>query len=246
MDLVLLEGPEHPQLATMAAEALPPDIAIALSAGGHPKRHPSVDANEDAVLAARDGQAFLLAVADGHYGFDAAGAAIGALRTAAGGLLEAAAHDPDDAVRRGLAISRDAIATALRATTGPRLDSRTALTVAAVGRRTAALATIGDTTAVVVDGRRATIVGGPSEFLGPSTPVERAVIDAVALGTGTSLILVSDGVSDYIGRDVAGHLGGMAATAPTPLALVRWIAEAAFAGGAGDNVAAAVWMNRSF
>ncbi len=96
-----LWGDEHTELGEMAVAPLRPSAAVALSRGKFPKGYPHLDPNEDAVLAATDGVTWLLAVADGHNGFDAARAAVAALQTGAAAILKAAAGDPESAAPGG-------------------------------------------------------------------------------------------------------------------------------------------------
>jgi hypothetical protein len=73
---IVLLGSDHTELEQIAIEELTPNVAIGISRGRFPKGYPHLDPNEDAVFAATDGTTTVLAVADGHHGFDAAREAI--------------------------------------------------------------------------------------------------------------------------------------------------------------------------
>jgi hypothetical protein len=75
----MLLGDQAVELGEVIQAELGSSCALALSRGRFAKGYPYLDPNEDACLAATDGHRYLLAVADGHNGFDAARAAITAL-----------------------------------------------------------------------------------------------------------------------------------------------------------------------
>src|SRR4030065_278031 len=70
-----LWGPDHETLGEVEVREVTASLAMALSRGKFPKGYPHVDLNEDGALAATNGPAAVLAVADGHNGLDAARAA---------------------------------------------------------------------------------------------------------------------------------------------------------------------------
>jgi serine/threonine protein phosphatase PrpC len=78
--LALLRGREHVELGAIdvVAEGC---AAIAISLGGARKRYAHVDPNEDAALLALGSNGLLVAVADGHHGFEAAEVALEYLAT---------------------------------------------------------------------------------------------------------------------------------------------------------------------
>jgi serine/threonine protein phosphatase PrpC len=78
--LALLRGREHVELGAIdvVAEGC---AAIAISLGGARKRYSHVDPNEDAALLALGPAGTLVAVADGHHGFEAAEVALEYLAT---------------------------------------------------------------------------------------------------------------------------------------------------------------------
>ncbi|MFH1330493.1 MAG: hypothetical protein ABIJ48_07590, partial [Actinomycetota bacterium] len=77
--LAALWGTDHETLGEIALEEVTPSLVAALSRGRYPKGYPHLDPNEDGALAASDGTAAVLAVVDGHNGFDAARAALQAV-----------------------------------------------------------------------------------------------------------------------------------------------------------------------
>jgi hypothetical protein len=72
----LLLGSGHENLGEFEIEEVSSHIAIGISRGRFPKAYAHIDPNEDAVSAATDDTTTVLAVADGHNGFDAARTAI--------------------------------------------------------------------------------------------------------------------------------------------------------------------------
>ena len=117
----LLLGSDHTELDEVAIEVVTPNLAIGISSGRFPKGYPHADPNEDAVFATTDGVTTILAVADGHHGFDAARAAITA-------IAEAARAPTDEAIQ---SIVRRLTVTPIDAVTAtvpplPRLVTRTA------------------------------------------------------------------------------------------------------------------------
>lgn len=80
MRLALLRGREHVELGAIDVVA-EGSAAIAISLGGARKRYHHVDPNEDAALLALGPAGSLVAVADGHHGFEAAEVALEYLAT---------------------------------------------------------------------------------------------------------------------------------------------------------------------
>ncbi len=234
---VLLLGCDHTRLGEIATAELGSGIAVALSRGKFRKGYPHLDDNEDAVLAATDGAMSLLAVADGHSGFDAARASVEALEEAIPTLFEMAAGDPEAALRHGFSLARDAVALALAELEEPRRSSRTALVVCLAGEGQAVVANLGDTRAVQRSGRRArSLVGGSSPFLDADTSLDKLETRVVRLTRGDQLVVVSDGVPDFLGGGWLRKLGDIGHGAGSPAEFVTVVVETAFAGGAGDNV----------
>ena len=85
----LLLGEDHTELEEVAITEVAPNLAIGISRGRFPKGYPHIDPNEDAAYAATDGTTTVLAVADGHQGFDAARAATSAIADTAPGVIDA-------------------------------------------------------------------------------------------------------------------------------------------------------------
>ena len=75
MRAALLRGRDHVALGAHGAIA-EANVAIAISRGGYAKQYAYVDANEDAAAFATGERGVLLAVADGHSGFEAAEVAL--------------------------------------------------------------------------------------------------------------------------------------------------------------------------
>jgi serine/threonine protein phosphatase PrpC len=232
--VVALWGDEHERLGDIATVPLEPCAAIGLSRGRFPKAYEHVDPNEDAVMVAGGPTGWVLAVADGHNGFDAARAALGAVALEAGALLETGVDDPGAAVTRLFELARQAVAVELDGVAPSRRQSRTALSVALAARDRLCAASLGDTIVVHVRGRRLAEVGADGPFLGPATPPPAP--RSVELRPGDRVLVASDGLLDFIGATWADRLVE-AAQAGDHLTAVRGLVMSAFAGGAGDNVA---------
>jgi len=236
-----LWGDAHTELGEIAVAGLLPHAAVALSRGKFPKGYPHLDPNEDAVLAATDGANWLLAVADGHNGFDAARAALTALQSTTEATLADSATDPETALRTALALAGAAVTDALTDVEEGRSGSATALTVAivAAGRLTAV--TMGDTAAVLIRNGRARRIGSPTRFLGPGADPATADLEQADIQPGDTVVVASDGLLDFLGRSPIRVLARLAARYPDdPVDLAGRAIERAFAGGAGDNIAVAL------
>lgn len=233
--IAALWGDEHPELGEIATARLDPAVELALSRGRLPKPYPYLDPNEDAVVAATDGAAYLVAVADGHSGFEAARAALRAVLESASSLL----GDPDGeaAVRGGFQAAHQAVTSVVAAAEGPRRSSRTALSLARVRDGRLHAAGRGDTVVVLVRGETGRLLVRRVDFLGPESDLDRLVVEEAELQPEDRLVLASDGLSDFLGPDWTTVVARTALGARPAEGLLR----AAFAGGAGDNVAVAVY-----
>lgn len=241
--LVALWGGDHPTLDELAVDALGERAGVALTRGRFPKPYPHLDPNEDAVLAAAGERGWLLAVADGHSGFDAARAALEAVAAQAPALLDGDGDrdgdgDPTAALQDICEAAIAAVTRTVASAEQSRQASRTALTVALATSRHLHVATFGDTVCVRLRGRRAKTVGAPTAFLGPDSDV--AGVQRLRLRPGDAVAVASDGLSDYLGRGWPQRIAALTADAADPAAAARLLVEEAMAGGAGDNVAVAV------
>lgn len=236
VQVVSLWGSDHPELGTVAQATLDPYTGIALSRGRFPKAYAHVDANEDAVLAAGGPAGLLLAVADGHNGFDAARAALASVSQGAGWLLATPAADTAQLVQSLLSDGVRAVRRRVAELSTPRNASRTALSLALIRHDRVLAATFGDTLVARVRGRRLTFIGNPGPFLGAHATLPK--LSARSLKPGDCVLVASDGLWDYLGPAGRSAVTGAIGRTPPPegvAALVAW----AFARGAGDNVAVA-------
>jgi serine/threonine protein phosphatase PrpC len=211
--------------------------AIAMSIGRHPKVNPSVDPNEDAALVATGGGAALAVVADGHFGFDAARAAVTALRAEADVLLAQPPAIAEQALRMAVHVVEEAVLAALSDAGELAMSSRTALTVALIHAGVVHVSTTGDTMALLLTGRRLKPKGfrGDRRFIGPHHgPIEVA---RRRVQPGDRLVLASDGLTDYARSEAVAEIA--AALAP-PRETARRLVQLALDGGAGDNVTVVV------
>lgn len=211
---------------------------VALSRGRFPKPKMEVDPNEDAVLAACDGDRWLLVAADGHFGFEAALAAMQAIEALAPSLLFDSGKGQAIMIA-AIERAREAVATALSGVDDVRARSRTALSAVLVRGEEIFATTCGDSSIFLIGPTRVRQVTTTSRFLGPRTPPPPVL--RARLKRAEGIAVVTDGFTDYLGRASAPALcramaGGMPAQSAASLV------HAAFAGGAGDNVGVAVLM----
>lgn len=234
--MIALLGDEHPDLGSVAVETLSAETAIALSAGRLPKSYWHLDPNEDGALAIDGGACRVLAVADGHNGFDAAFAALNGISEAVGNEVEVTS------ARRLLVRCLDAAHAAVSTAIDDlgdhrRASSRAALSVAVIGPGEVSASTYGDTIVTRVRGRRLKrLATGDGPFLGPDS--RRSGVTTAALKEGDVVILASDGVTDFLGRTWRQRFVE-AAESREPRRVVQHLVELACAGGAGDHLSAA-------
>lgn len=229
-----LWGDRHVVLGQVATATLEPRAVLALSRGRLPKRYRYLDPNEDAVLAAAGPAGWLLAVVDGHSGFDAAKAALGTVEQQARTLLESEDLEPVVAVHELFVAARKAVADALGATSRARQASRTALSIALVTGGQVHGASLGDTVALRLGDDEVEEIGAAGPFLGPGTLAPQ--VYWAPFEPGDRLLVASDGLMDYLGPQWEERLRE-AATADDLAGAAHRLVMHAFDGGAGDNVA---------
>ena len=239
VQLASLWGTDHEALGEIAVEEVGPRLAAALSRGRFPKGYPHLDLNEDGALAARSGGAAVLAVADGHNGFDAARAALEEVRQQVPALLASVPASPEAALRRCLAAATEAVTQAGSGLEEKRAGTGTALTVAVVGPARLTVGGFGDCVALVLRGARAKQVGGAAPFIGPGMHPGLGATARADLRPGDRVLVATDGVVEFLGRGWKRRLAGLA-RGLAPAELARAAIEAAFKGGAGDNIAVVV------
>jgi len=235
-----LWGPDHETLGEVEVREVTASLAMALSRGKFPKGYPHVDLNEDGALAATNGAAAVLAVADGHNGFDAARAALSATADQIPYLLSREPRAAVPALRQCVAAAAEAVAVATEGLEGERADSGTALTVALLRPGGLTVAGLGDCVAVIIRKSRVRRVGGDALFLGPDTLPSHVRMGRARLHPGDTVLVATDGLCDFLGREWRRRLAALAADGG-PARLAERAIEAAFGGGAGDNLAVAVW-----
>ena len=227
-----LWGSDHPALGSVAVTGVDGEAAVALSAGLHPKPYPHLDPNEDAVLAAIGWRCRLLAVADGHNGFDAAAGALRGLRRELDRLD--AVGEPDAALDAFADAALLGVREALKRADPDHRRSRTALSLLiSVGGRVH-VRQWGDTAALHVRASKARLLASPAPFLSPQGEQPRRA--TVAVRPDDLIIAASDGLSTYLGNGWVRRVGAMVAGVPDLEEAVRGLVDAAFTGGAGDHV----------
>jgi len=265
----LLRGREHLEIGATDAVAEGP-AAIAISMGGAKKTYVHSDPNEDSVLFAVGTVGILVALADGHRGFEASEVVLEHLLAHPGPQwVEPGGVTPASWGRHALAAICDANGEILR----ERLDtemgkSRTTLALALVLPESDALlyACIGDSHLFQVrpDGV-AELAGAGADmgmdcFLGHGQETLESLAEKCRIGTEhledtTAVVLASDGLSEHqIGVEDPGAVvresieaARKAAPGLRPLEASRSIVETALAAhrknASGDNMCAAVvWL----
>ena len=157
-----LRGDEHTDLGDVTVETVGANSAVALSRGKYPKGYPYVDPNEDAILAGTDGSRTLLAVADGHRGFEAAKAATGAIVSRLPDLLQR--KEADQSVLDALAAAQHAVTIEIAKIETERAASRTALAIAITDGPKVFVGGLGDCRIAVVRGGRSKAYWPPLRF----------------------------------------------------------------------------------
>lgn len=267
MRSALLRGREHATLAMTSAIA-EGAAAVAISRGGFAKQYAFVDPNEDAAAFAFGPRGVLLAVADGHSGFEAAEVALEHLLenpaahwTETGGPPRAA----DGWRRHALAALADAaVHIGLERRDGSRSRTTLTLALAIPSAGECHYAAIGDSHLFAVEpagAREVAPAEKSSAFLGDPSLTEKlgehCRLGSFPLAGIRALVLATDGLSEE-GIGVADPAASVLAAlrmaeaeprALRPLALARGVCELACASHraqhSGDNVAAAVlWLDR--
>jgi len=264
----LLRGREHVELGAIDAVA-EAHAAIAISIGGAHKTYPHTDPNEDAALFALGEVGTLVAVADGHRGFEAAEVALEHLATnpaphwtAAGGVDESSWR------RQALAVLSDAHAQVhseveREGGSAPRTTLTLALVLPSAGFLL--YASLGDSHLFRVRGDQALDLMTRSgdtrnRFLGdrkttPEEIAEQSYIGTEPLHGVRAIVLATDGLSEEgigvanPGATVQEAVDAAARADPDLRALhtARGVVERAVAAQAkhrsGDNAAVAVvWL----
>lgn len=235
----LLLGPDHVETGEVAISRVTANLAIGLSRGRFPKGYSYVDVNEDAVFGADLEGMTVLAVADGHRGFDAAGAAISAI---ADGAPATIGLEPDAAVAQLVGVAIEAVAATVPGLASPRDASRTALTVVVTRGARMATATFGDSACFLARPRRVDRIGSQADFLGPASSPALTSPLSIQLRPKTTIVISSDGFIDFV-SDATKVVQSVRRLEPHEA--VGEILAAAFAGGAGDNIAVGVATPRA-
>ena len=239
---VMLLGSDHTDLGAVATRPLGPHVAIALSRGKYLKGYPSLDPNEDGVLASVSGKSVCLAVADGHNGFDAAGTALQAIVAALPALHSAALPDTKPLLSRTLVDARARLRLSRDHAGQQRRDSGCALIIALIGDRRLTLCSLGDAGVVILRGRRVRNLVKPSPYMGWDRDLAAVQITRLRLKVADVVILGTDGLFTFLGDPKADALRH-AITADDAGKVAERLIDRAFAGGAGDNIAVAVVMS---
>ncbi|HTO54988.1 MAG TPA: protein phosphatase 2C domain-containing protein [Myxococcota bacterium] len=238
MRSIALLGRDWTELGPLALAELPDGGALALSRGAHAKSYAHTDPNEDGALVVRTPSGVLLAVTDGFNGTEASELGIARVRARAAELVESSG----EAFRRQVTRLADEVRDAL-----PRGSrSRSCLVLVALRGERMELASLGDSNAFVASAPKGlvpenTLLLGNPESLARARP-ELFHRELVRAG-GARIALVSDGITNFT-PDVS-SIARTLAESPSDLAAARAIAEAALAGGAGDNVAVAVFAGHA-
>jgi serine/threonine protein phosphatase PrpC/Mg-chelatase subunit ChlD len=221
----------------VAEEARAGGGGLAMSRGRLPKPTPSLDFNEDGALVAVGSHGSFAVVVDGHFGFDAAAAALDVTAEWAHVLVDDPVKNPELALEALLAEAQDRIATQLASVEARRQDSRTAITLALMTAGRCHVATIGDTSALLLRGRQR-LIRFPEDrrYLGPDPMPALQTVQKVR--PGDRLVVASDGLRDFSSTEHIVNVVQANRSQPC-VQTAKALVEAALLGGAGDNVTVA-------
>ena len=262
----VLRGREHVLLGTVATLA-EGRIAIALSRGGAAKTYQHRDPNEDVCAFAWTDHAWLVAVADGHWGSGGAELAVDRLleRHAPRWTAPSAIALADRWSLEAPDVVQDLNHALVAAGDGQHLIGRTTLAIALVRPRDGWWAglSIGDSHLFAVDGASvlewSPVVPDDLAFVGDArldrAGIARSVRAGIESRAPRAIVLATDGLSETgigVARPAAAvaesmHEAGGQSPDTRPLAAARGLAERALdahrRNAAGDNVATAcVWI----
>lgn len=212
--------------------------AMAISRGRFMKGYRCVDPNEDACLVTVGRAGTLMAVADGHGGFDAARAALQAIEQQAPALVADTIDRPQEVLEQLITTVAGHVRQTLEHQTFPRRHSGTALSVAIHTGRKVTYITAGDTTILCIRGSKGITLGRTSDFL--TSRAHPTAAGTVVTRPGELIVVSSDGLFDFLGRSWRRRIAGIVTSAPDPEAASAALIRAACDGGAGDNVAVAI------
>jgi len=95
---------------------------------------------------------------------------------------------------------------------------------------------------MIVNRRRVKRIGARSSFLAPDTDPKLIDVDTTDAPRGSMIIVASDGFTDFT---ASVDRSARSAARQSPHDAVETLIADAFAGGAGDNVAVAVYTSRT-
>jgi serine/threonine protein phosphatase PrpC len=230
---VLLLGRDYPDLGPLAWAGFPGGGGLALSRGANPKVYQHQDPNEDGALLVRVGACVVLAVADGYNGVAASEAALASVRERAAALAAAREESFRSEVSQVIHDVAESV--------GER-RSRTCLIVARVTEEACEYASFGDSALFRAGGLRPQSQDNRL-ILGQSVDLDAAPLEDwyghFRPDPGERVAAVTDGVTNFV-PDPA-QIQALLRGADDDIEAARGIAEIAMRGGAGDNVAVAVF-----
>lgn len=242
---VALYGTDHTELGLITVESPGPGVAVAISKGKHEKQYPHVDSNEDVVAAATGPRGTLFLCADGHNGYESSDEAVRF-------LLDELGDDPtrsldqDDVVE----LFHGAHQAVLARTTAegcPNPDSKTTLCLAQVVGQRLTWASMGDSAVIRTSLEAGETHWVPESFFVGWHGMTRTALAArlprgtVELMPGEWIVLATDGFTNFAWAETPDEaVRAQLSPEVTAEELARRLVEAAFEGGAGDNVAVAV------
>lgn len=226
-----LLGRDFPDLGPLALAHFPhTGGALALSRGLHPKPYRHTDPNEDGALLFQDGDAALLAVADGYNGATACERALEAVRGSAPSLL---IRDADGFETRVLELVRS-VAKDLSAVA----PSCTCLLIVVLVEGTCNFASFGDSSLFRASSSAALNVANELNLRPTfgSRPLPRGLwAGSFEREPGERIAAVTDGITNFVPSPEKIH--ALLRDSVDDAAAATAIARAALNGGAGDNVA---------
>jgi serine/threonine protein phosphatase PrpC len=237
---VALYGADHTELDQVAVEAPGERVAIAITKGKHDKLYLYVDPNEDVVAAATGPGETLLVCADGHNGHESSHAAVRFLLDELSGPLEEdTLIDLFDRTHAAvLAKTRDC----------PNPGSRTTLAVGSIVGQRLTWASMGDSAVIRASSQDGETYWNPESFFVGWPGMTRTELESrlprgtVDLVPGEWVVLATDGFTNFAWPDTPDEaVRAQLSSDVSPKQLARRLIDMAFEGGAGDNVAIAVF-----
>jgi serine/threonine protein phosphatase PrpC len=243
--VAVLLGRDHPHLGAYAIEGFGEGLAVGLTAGARARQKSAHDPNEDVGVVVHGRRARLLAVADSHFGREAAEAAVAHVLAALGDDPPPADLSADELVEivhgAGVAIERTTTPAGARSP-----HSRTTLAFAIVAGAEVQWASIGDSSVILATGAEARRVNTPRRvFLGSPLTTTGDIAGALshgleALPEDGCVVLASDGLTHALDDELVPAVASSVRDSRVAGHIAHGLLERALDRGVSDAVVVAV------